>query len=94
MKKVKCGLSSEFFVCSPSALELGGEKVMATSVSLNLRVTTPGARKGEKRRPKGAEMITPHVGHNDSKLLNTLTKCASVEEQVRVVKTVNSVIIP
>ena len=86
--------SHQNFLFAVQVLELGGKKVMATSVSLNLRVTTPGARKGEKRRPKGAEMITPHVGHNDSKLLNTLTKCASVEEQVRVVKTVNSVIIP
>ena len=65
-------------------------EVMASSVSLNLRVTTPGARKGEKRRPKGPEIIAPHVGHNESKLLNALTKCATVEEQARVVKDVST----
>ena len=68
-----------------------GKRIMASSVSLNLRVTTPGARKGEKRRPTGPEMITQLVGHSDSELFATLTKCVSVEEQVRVVKTVSSV---
>ena len=63
---------------------------MASSVSLNLRVTTPGAKKGEKRRLTGPEVITPHVGHNESKLYDKLTKCSSVEEQVKVVKTVRT----
>ena len=63
---------------------------MASTVSLNLRVTTPGARKGEKRRPTGPEMITQLlVGHSDSELFTTLTNCVTVEEQVRVVKTVS-----
>ena len=64
---------------------------MASTVSLNLRVTTPGARKGEKRRPTGPETITQLLagGHGDSELFATLTNCATVEEQVRVVKTVS-----
>ena len=63
---------------------------MASTVSLNLRVTTPGARKGEKRRPTGPEMITQLVvGHGDSELFATLTNCVTVEEQVRVVKAVS-----
>ena len=94
MNTVKCGTVDPHQNFLFAVQVLWKEKVMASSVSLNLRVTTPGARKGEKRRPKGPEMITPHVGHNDSKLLNSLTKCASVEEQVRVVKMVNSVMIP
>ena len=64
---------------------------MASTVSLNLRVTTPGARKGEKRRPTGPEMITQLIaGHGDSELFANLTSCVAVEEQVRVVKTVSS----
>ena len=63
---------------------------MASTVSLNLRVTAPGARKGEKRRPTGPEMITQLlVGHGDSELFANLTSCVAVEEQVRVVKTVS-----
>ena len=62
---------------------------MASTVSLNLRVTAPGARKGEKRRPTGPEMITQLLaGHGDSELFANLTNCVTVEEQVRVVKTV------
>ena len=62
---------------------------MASTVSLNLRVTTPGARKGEKRRPTGPEVITQLVGHSDSELFTKLTNCFTVEEQVRVVKRVS-----
>ena len=73
-----CGVRSEVLVLT-----------MATSVSLNLRVTTPGVRKGEKRRPKGPEAIEPHIGHSDSKLINEVGECSTVEAQVEVVKKVS-----